>query len=85
MILTVKENYDKYDGTDLPMYSRSGKSTTSQYLQFEQHGHRKPSLLGTIDSDEGDEAGMQMNSGQTSKNNIAQEIVKIIEYKKMLK
>lgn len=35
MILTVKDNYDKYDGTDLPMFSRSGKSTISQYLQFE--------------------------------------------------
>lgn len=29
MIVTVREGYDKLDGTDLPMFSRSGKSTVS--------------------------------------------------------
>ena len=29
MILTIKEGYDKSEGTDLPMFSRSGKSTIS--------------------------------------------------------
>lgn len=29
MILTIKEGYDKKEGTDLPMFSRSGKSTIS--------------------------------------------------------
>ena len=34
MILTIKDGYDKQAGTDLPMFSRTGKSTVSQYLQF---------------------------------------------------
>ncbi len=36
MILTIKEDYNKFEGTDLPMFSRTGKSTVSQYLQFSQ-------------------------------------------------
>jgi hypothetical protein len=34
MILTIQDNYDKSDGTKLPMFSRSGKSTVNQYLAF---------------------------------------------------
>lgn len=36
MILTIKDDYNKFEGTDLPMFSRTGKSTVSQYLQFSQ-------------------------------------------------
>ena len=34
MILTIKENYNKNDGGNLPMFSRSGKSTINQFLAF---------------------------------------------------
>jgi hypothetical protein len=34
MILTVAEKPEDRDGRDLPMFSRSGKSTTSQYIVF---------------------------------------------------
>ena len=34
MILTVQQDCDKKQGTNLPMFSRSGKSTTSQYQAF---------------------------------------------------
>jgi hypothetical protein len=27
MILTIQDDYDKHDGKNLPMFSRSGKST----------------------------------------------------------
>jgi hypothetical protein len=37
MILTIKDGYDKHEGKDLPMFSRSGKTTISQYQQFTQH------------------------------------------------
>lgn len=36
MIVTVKEDYDKEQGTDLPMFSRVGKTTVSQYIAFSQ-------------------------------------------------
>jgi hypothetical protein len=29
MILTIQDDYNKNDGTDLPMFSRNGKSTVS--------------------------------------------------------
>lgn len=34
MILTVDEDYDKQHGTDLPMFSRVGKTTVSMYIAF---------------------------------------------------
>ena len=34
MILTVEEDYDKNSGTDLPMFSRVGKTTVSMYIAF---------------------------------------------------
>jgi len=34
MIVCLKEKFDKEQGRDLPMFSRSGKSTVSQYLAF---------------------------------------------------
>lgn len=36
MILTVEEDYDKNSGTDLPMFSRVGKTTVSMYIAFSQ-------------------------------------------------
>jgi hypothetical protein len=34
MILTIDDSYNKNEGTNLPMLSRSGKSTINQYLAF---------------------------------------------------
>ena len=39
MIVTVRDDYDKHQGTDLPMFSRSGKTTISQYIAFSQAAH----------------------------------------------
>ncbi|TNV82030.1 hypothetical protein FGO68_gene16144 [Halteria grandinella] len=36
MIVTVKDDYDKDKGTDLPMFSRVGKTTISMYIAFSQ-------------------------------------------------
>jgi len=36
MILTVEDDFDKEHGTDLPMYSRVGKTTVSMYIAFSQ-------------------------------------------------
>lgn len=43
MILTLrdKHNSGNKDGSDLPMLSRSGKSTISQYLSFSKHKPNK--------------------------------------------
>ena len=43
MILTIVDNYDKQQGTNLPMFSRSGKSTINQYLAFNS-GTKKRSV-----------------------------------------
>lgn len=40
MILTIQDNYNKHQGTNLPMFSRSGKSTINQYLVFNQDKKR---------------------------------------------
>ena len=61
MILTLGEGYDSHDGTALPMFSRSGKSTTSQYLAFQQ-GNKKTSDVRTaipedLDEDEEQDLG----------------------------
>jgi len=34
MILTVRDDYNKFEGTDMPMFSRSGRFTSNQYLCF---------------------------------------------------
>ena len=34
MIITVSEEVKRSDGTNLPMFSRAGKTTVSQYLVF---------------------------------------------------
>lgn len=41
MIVTVKEDYDKDQGTDLPMFSRVGKTTVSMYIAFSQAAMNK--------------------------------------------
>lgn len=44
MILTVEEDYDKQHGTDLPMFSRVGKTTVSMYIAFSQAAMNKKEL-----------------------------------------
>jgi len=34
MILTTRDDFDKNEGTNLPMFSRSGKSTVNKFLEF---------------------------------------------------
>ena len=41
MIVTVKDDFDKQQGTDLPMFSRSGKTTVSMYIAFSQAAANK--------------------------------------------
>ena len=42
MILTIVDDYDKEQGTSLPMLSRAGKSTIPQHLCFNNApGNRK--------------------------------------------
>lgn len=41
MIITVKDDFDKDQGTDLPMFSRVGKTTTSMYIAFSQAAMNK--------------------------------------------
>ena len=36
MMLTITDEYDKDHGTDLPMFSRVGKTTVSMYIAFSQ-------------------------------------------------
>ena len=35
-MLTITDEYDKEQGTDLPMFSRVGKTTVSMYIAFSQ-------------------------------------------------
>ncbi|CDW86902.1 UNKNOWN [Stylonychia lemnae] len=44
MILTVEEDYDKQTGTDLPMFSRVGKTTVSMYIAFSQAAMSKKEM-----------------------------------------
>ncbi len=41
MIITVKDDFDKDQGTDLPMFSRVGTTTTSMYIAFSQAAMNK--------------------------------------------
>ena len=34
MLLSLKDGYDKEQGADLPMLSRTGKTTVSMYIAF---------------------------------------------------
>lgn len=54
MILTIVDNYDKQQGTNLPMFSRSGKSTINQYLAFNS-GNKKRSVV-HVNREEADNA-----------------------------
>lgn len=56
MILTVRDGYDKREGKDLQMFSRPGKATIAQYLQFTQHKiHSSPKPKPHSDSDNSEE------------------------------
>lgn len=54
MILTIVEGYDKHEGKDLPMFSRSGKTTISQHLQFTQHKVNNASPKARKDESDGE-------------------------------
>lgn len=41
MILAIKDAQDKEHGTDLPMFSRVGKTTVSMYIAFSQAAQHK--------------------------------------------
>ena len=41
MIITLRDDYNKHEGTDLPMFSRGGKSTVNQYIAFQHHKSRR--------------------------------------------
>jgi hypothetical protein len=40
MIITLRDGYNKHEGTDLPMFSRGGKSTVNQYIAFQHKTKR---------------------------------------------
>jgi hypothetical protein len=48
MILTTNDNFNRQEGRDLPMFSRTGKSTTSQYIVFAQPGGKYDHVGGSI-------------------------------------
>ena len=64
MIITVRDDYNKFEGTDLPMFSRSGKSTINQYLAFNHKGKAQKEAAQfdnfVEDEDAGDDIGMMM-------------------------
>lgn len=76
MILTLnKQRFaDKEEGKDLPMFSRSGKSTNSHYLVFKQ-----PARRGVPDDSEAKEAEEDL---EVRKAIVAREFEKIRERKK---
>lgn len=82
MILTIRE-HDKHEGTDLPMFSRTGKSTISQYLQFSHHQKKQqPQHTNVVEEEYGDELEdiqMIMGTGSTKPKNIANEMQKIAD------
>jgi|LakMenEpi03Aug12_release.lakeMendotaPanAssembly.Ray.scaffolds.fasta_scaffold3561676_1 hypothetical protein len=58
MILTVRDDYNKFEGTDLPMFSRSGRFTSNQYLCFNQKGKgQKEEVLEEKVEDDDEDAG----------------------------
>lgn len=83
MILTVKDDYNKEEGTGLPMFSRPGKRTVSQYLAFDQVGKHHDEGLDVVDSDADNEASA-LSLGDDKKTMIAREIRKITERKRQL-
>lgn len=74
MIITTKEGYNKHQGTDLPMFSRSGKSTVNQYLAFQskaKHNNDDDKSSKKDDSDVDDDIGLLMGE---KPRDIAQEM-----------
>ena len=62
MILTIKPNYNKTQGTDLPMFSRSGKSTTTQHPAFNQQVNTYDKKIQLNDDlDDEDEISFDLN------------------------
>jgi hypothetical protein len=59
MILTVRDDYNKNEGVDLPMFSRSGKSTSSYYIAFNTKNKNRH-----IQSDRNDEKDDEDMIGQ---------------------
>lgn len=58
MILTVRDDYNKFEGTDMPMFSRSGRFTSNQYLCFNQKGKdRKEEIVQDKVEDEEENEG----------------------------
>jgi len=53
MLITAgEEPSKKSDGADLPMFSRAGKSTVSQYLVFNKAAHKKHDYGGVSDDED---------------------------------
>ena len=53
MMITITDKYDKKHGTDLPMFSRVGKTTVSMYIAFSQVAQYKkenPNYLSEMDA-----------------------------------
>lgn len=69
MILTIQDNYDKQQGTNLPMFSRSGKSTINQYLAFNSGSGKKRSIdAGADDGFDVDAEDMGLIMGEQPNN-----------------
>ena len=65
MILTVNDDYDKEKGTSLPMMSRAGKSTISQYLVFNNApGNRKEFDIRRPNEEEDDDFELMMGDNK---------------------
>lgn len=71
MILTIQD-FDKDQGTGLPMFSRAGKSTINQYLAFNSGSGKKRSVdLGPTNDEfdvEGDDIGLIMGEQPSNLN-----------------
>ena len=88
MILTVKEGYNRQEGRDLQMFSRSGKSTIAQHLQFTQHrpNESKQQALGS-DNEEDDHHGdgQKLDPVQVLEKTVERKKKKDLEKKNRLK
>ena len=73
MILTIVDNYDKQQGTNLPMFSRSGKSTINQYLAFNSGTKKRSVDVGNQDDADLDAEDMGLIMGEKP-NNLEEEM-----------
>ena len=83
MILTIKP-HNKNTGLDLPMYSRTGKATTSSYLVFSGKGKNRYGSCEQLPDDEPDNCILgevddvaHIMGRRKQKNNINDELQKI--------